>query len=441
MVLEDKEAKTPVDNEESGSEEINTQQSTSDDMAESNAVEVEAVNGADSEPSDATEKSVEADSPKETVEVSQDDFSFFFSILDEDSDDYAWAKKQLNNTVPVNDIVEEYEAAEKARLEAEAKAKAEAEAQEKARLEAEAKAKAEAEAQEKARLEAEAKAKAEAEAQEKARLEAEAKAKAEAEAQEKARFEAETKAAAETAEKENANTETVDEFQTENTPLFAVPEIHEKSSTDGFVESDKKVIDAKLAKLEATIEKNSDAPDYRSRIHSALSDVLGEKNNDVHAAPVTGNARKIFAVVAVALFALDMFFINIASYKTVYMLMAKLLRSNGVEALRLTEEAFSRIFVGVSYVASFLLGGIAVLITAKLVEYIIKGLEFSNSRVITWAIVSAFALIFIVGTVVTAIVSESILSIYVYRWAGPMLTYLGGMLFLGISKINLSIDY
>ncbi|MBR3864004.1 MAG: hypothetical protein IKJ19_02665 [Clostridia bacterium] len=85
------------------------------------------------------------------------------------------------------------EAEEKARLEAEAKAKAEAE--EKARLEAEAKAKAEAE--EKARLEAEAKAKAEAE--EKARLEAEAKAKAEAE--EKARLEAEAKAKAEAEEK------------------------------------------------------------------------------------------------------------------------------------------------------------------------------------------------------------------------------------------------
>ncbi|HRD74497.1 MAG TPA: cell envelope integrity protein TolA [Hyphomicrobiaceae bacterium] len=66
-----------------------------------------------------------------------------------------------------------------------AEEKAKAEAEEKARLEAEAKAKAEAE--EKARLEAEAKAKAEAE--EKARLEAEAKAKAEAE--EKARLEAE----------------------------------------------------------------------------------------------------------------------------------------------------------------------------------------------------------------------------------------------------------
>eukprot|EP01043_Picozoa_sp_COSAG02_P025347 COSAG02_NODE_1421_length_12690_cov_13.851561_3_plen_491_part_00 len=74
----------------------------------------------------------------------------------------------------------------KARLEAEAAAKAEAE--EKARLEAEAAAKAEAE--EKARLEAEAAAKAEAE--EKARLEAEAAAKAEAE--EKARLEAEEKA-------------------------------------------------------------------------------------------------------------------------------------------------------------------------------------------------------------------------------------------------------
>ncbi|TNH03708.1 autotransporter outer membrane beta-barrel domain-containing protein, partial [Testudinibacter sp. TR-2022] len=85
------------------------------------------------------------------------------------------------------------EAAEKARLEAEAKAAAEA--AEKARLEAEAKATAE--AAEKARLEAEAKVAAE--AAEKARLEAEAKEATEA--AEKARLEAEAKAAAEAAEK------------------------------------------------------------------------------------------------------------------------------------------------------------------------------------------------------------------------------------------------
>ena len=98
----------------------------------------------------------------------------------------------------------EAEATEKARLEAEKKARAEAEAKEKARIAAEEKAKAEAEAKEKARIAAEEKAKADAEAKEKARIAAEEKAKSEAEATEKARLEAEKKARAEAEAKENA---------------------------------------------------------------------------------------------------------------------------------------------------------------------------------------------------------------------------------------------
>ncbi len=135
------------------------------------------------------------------IEDESDDDIFAFMGTDDDLDDDIFTEIKDNSLKAGidDDVIDllsgepKEDEAEKARLEAEAKAKAEAE--EKARLEAEAEAKAEAE--ERARLEAEARAKAEAE--EKARLEAEARAKAEAE--EKARLEAEARAKAEAEEK------------------------------------------------------------------------------------------------------------------------------------------------------------------------------------------------------------------------------------------------
>ncbi len=473
----------------------------------------------------------------QNTEVSADDFSFFFSILDENSDNYAWAKSQLENTVPVNDIVEEYEAAEQARLEAEEKARLEAEeqarleaeeqarlkAEEQARLEAEEQARLEAEekarleAEEKARLEAEEQARLEAEeqarlkAEEQARLEAEEPARLEAEeqarleAEEKARLEAEEKARLEAEEKMStahvteANTAAAEKTESmesavqekndteknsfaENMVLYVTERINAGASKqsnraaenvdksdeidlDGFADFDdlsedfddddiemsvetgkkknKKTLDDKLEKLKAAVDDNfgtDTSKDKAFGIRKSFTRVFAE-NDTRDSAALMGVPRKAFCLATIILFAVDMLLINSASYKIVYKLMEKLLLSNGVEALRLTDAAFSRIFVGVSYIASFLLGGFVVLMVAKLAEYIIRGLGFSKGRAVVLGIVGIFVIVFLIGTGVVALKYGNLLTVDVYRWAGPLLTYLGGMLLIAISKINLSIDY
>ncbi|MBO7381367.1 MAG: hypothetical protein J6U05_06845, partial [Neisseriaceae bacterium] len=125
-------------------------------------------------------------------------------------------------TIPTADEIANIEkklaekaAADKAKKEAEAQAKAEKAAEEKAKKEAEAQAKTEKAAADKAQKEAEEKAKAEKAAAEKAQKEAEEKAKAEKAAAEKAQKEAEEKAKAEKAAAEKAQKEAEEKAKAE----------------------------------------------------------------------------------------------------------------------------------------------------------------------------------------------------------------------------------
>ncbi len=431
--------------------------------------------------------------PEEEVAVESDDFSFFLSVLDESSDDYGWVMNQLSHTVPVNDMVEEYDEAMKLREEAEAaaeKARLEAEEKERARIEEEkrleeARLKAEEEArlraEEEARLreeeetrrkEEEARQKEEAE---RIRLEEAIKAKAAEEAKkarELAEEEARIKAAEEARlqeeaekaqqEKEQAiindgiepefedEAEDNDEAQDEETEEIVDDDDMVFEVTDEVIDEEefivgrrRKKMDDRLAKLEASVEDNmqkAERPgtkdDYKARFDSIFGSSAGNKNLKVFGIP-----KNVFGIIITVIFAIDMLFINSASYKIIYFLMEKLLVSNGVEALRLTESGFSNIFVGVSYVASFFIGGLVILIVSKLAEKIIQGVAFANGRAVTMAVVGAFTLIFLVGAALVAMTNGNLLSLEVYRWVGPLLTYLGGLLFLAISKVSLSIDY
>ena len=143
----------------------------------------------------------------------------------------------------------------------------------------------------------------------------------------------------------------------------------------------------------------------------------------------------------VVLFLLDMIALNMASYKIIYLMIERILKSNGVEALRLSGEAFSKMFVGISYVASFLIGGLVVLFMARIAERLIRELSFRESSALITGIVGVLSFVFLIGAIVAAAVSGNLLNIGVYRWAGPFLTYVGGLLFLMLSKISLRIDY
>ena len=201
-------------------------------------------------------------------------------------------------------------------------------------------------------------------------------------------------------------------------------------------------IDDRLARLERSIKDTQDRSERNKRgaVMSAIENMFSDSENQ-RKSRILGIPGNIFGVIIVVLFLADMLALNIASYKIIYVIVEKMLVSNGVEALRLSDKGFSEIFVGVSYVVSFFVGGLVVLLLSRFTERIIRELEFSGSAVLMNCIVGLFAFVFMIGTVVAAVVSQSFLSIAVYRWAGPLFSYAGGLLFLTISKISLSVDY
>lgn len=182
--------------------------------------------------------------------------------------------------------------------------------------------------------------------------------------------------------------------------------------------------------------KNFAVLDTFNTLRDLFSDAESRKHLRVLGIPVN------FLGIGIAgLFLLDMILLNFASYKIVYPLIERILKSNGVEALRLSGESFSKMFVGISYAASFLLGGLVVLLMARIAERLIRELSFPESSALISGIVGAMTFIFLIGAIVAVAITGNVLAVSVYRWAGPFFTYAGGLLFLMLSRISLRIDY
>lgn len=141
-------------------------------------------------------------------------------------------------------------------------------------------------------------------------------------------------------------------------------------------------IDDRLARLERSIkdtqERDRSERNKRGAVMSAIENMFSDSENQ-RKSRILGIPGNIFGVIIVVLFLADMLALNIASYKIIYVIVEKMLVSNGVEALRLSDKGFSEIFVGVSYVVSFFVGGLVVLLLSRFTERIIRELEFSGS--------------------------------------------------------------
>lgn len=110
-----------------------------------------------------------------------------------------------------------------------------------------------------------------------------------------------------------------------------------------------------------------------------------------------------------------------------------------IDSISLSSFTFTEINVLVSYIFSFICGGLVIFIFLRLGFLICKLCNFIYSHRITRIILLAFIAVFLAGSIILFITGNSLLSVSMYKWFMPLLAFFGGFCMYCISLRNVEI--
>lgn len=110
-----------------------------------------------------------------------------------------------------------------------------------------------------------------------------------------------------------------------------------------------------------------------------------------------------------------------------------------IDSISFSSFTFTEINILVSYIFSFICGGLVIFIFLRLGFLICKLCKFIYSHKITRIILLAFITIFCAGSIILFISGNGLLSISMYKWFMPFLAFCGGFCMYCISLRNVEI--
>lgn len=110
-----------------------------------------------------------------------------------------------------------------------------------------------------------------------------------------------------------------------------------------------------------------------------------------------------------------------------------------IDSISFSTFTFTEINVLVSYIFSFICGGLVIFIFLRLGYLICKLCKFIYSHKVTRIILLAFIAVFLVGSIILFIIGNGLLSVSMYKWFMPLLAFCGGFCMYCISLRNVEI--
>jgi len=111
-----------------------------------------------------------------------------------------------------------------------------------------------------------------------------------------------------------------------------------------------------------------------------------------------------------------------------------------IDSIAFNSLSFTEINVFVSYIFSFICGGLVIFIFLRLGFLICKLCKFIYSHKVTRIILLAFMAVFLIGSIVLWIAGNGLLSVSMYKWFMPFLAFCGGFCMYCISLRNIEIN-
>ena len=205
--------------------------------------------------------------------------------------------------------------------------------------------------------------------------------------------------------------------------LGAVPHV------DGNLENDDG-----LAKLGKSVKKlfSEEKWDFTNQ-NSQLVGKDGKK--------ILGIDFKMLAVIIIGVFVADAIFMNYVIYATTYRIVEWVMNRSGAAALHKEVMEYANVYMKVSYVLAFFVGGLILLFLAKTAQRLMEEAEFPDGKNLISMTFVALAVIFAIGFFIAWIVKNSFVDFAVFRWGAPLLMYLGGFIFYTLSRIQFKSDF
>lgn len=110
-----------------------------------------------------------------------------------------------------------------------------------------------------------------------------------------------------------------------------------------------------------------------------------------------------------------------------------------IDSISFSSLSFTEINILVSYIFSFICGGLLIFIFLKLGSLICKLCKFIYSHKATKIILLAFIAVFLVASIILFVSGNGLLSVPMYKWFMPLLAFCGGFCMYCISLRNVEI--
>ncbi len=156
---------------------------------------------------------------------------------------------------------------------------------------------------------------------------------------------------------------------------------------------------------------------------------------------ILGIDFKMLAVIIIGVFVADAIFMNYVIYATTYRIVEWVMNRSGAAALHKEVMEYANVYMKVSYVLAFFVGGLILFFLAKTAQRLMEEAEFPDGKNLISITFVALAVIFAIGLLVAWIVKNSFVDFAVFRWGAPLLMYLGGFIFYTLSRIQFKSDF
>ena len=111
----------------------------------------------------------------------------------------------------------------------------------------------------------------------------------------------------------------------------------------------------------------------------------------------------------------------------------------GLDSVSFVNHSFKQVELMIAYAVDFILGGLLVWLTLGIAAVLADEAFLKIRRRHILLIVTAFAVLFLILTLISVAAGHRYDSYYTYRFMAPMMCYAGGAAFLGLASLRLDV--
>ncbi|MBP5730921.1 MAG: hypothetical protein J6X19_06925 [Clostridia bacterium] len=158
-----------------------------------------------------------------------------------------------------------------------------------------------------------------------------------------------------------------------------------------------------------------------------------------HPLGMTERQVNIWSLATLAIVLLDLIAFGFIAGRLLFGFTERICYAFGLDSVSFVNHSFKQVELMIAYAVDFILGGLLVWLTLGIAAVLADEAFLKIRRRHILLIVTGFAVLFLILTLISVAAGHRYDSYYTYRFMAPMLCYAGGAAFLGLASLRLDV--